>query len=223
MKTALIFAAGRGERLRPLTDAIPKALCTVHNIPLIEHHVIQLARAGFERILINHAYLGDQIRRQLGSGARFGLEIIYLPEPPGALETGGAIVNALPYLDNAPFVTVSADIFTDYDFSTLRPPANQTAHLVLVPAHPAHPTGDFGLSNTHHITNTPRQYVFANIACFDPDLFKSYAPGRYPLAPWLRAWADQEKITGEIHSGVWFNIGTLERLMRARAGIDHGV
>ena len=221
MKTALILAAGRGERLKPLTDNIPKALCAVHHIPLIEHHVIRLARAGFERAIINHAHLGDQIKRHLGCGVRFGLEIIYLPEPPGAFETGGAVVNALPYLGEQPFVTLSADIFTDYDFSTLRRPNKNAAHLVLIQPHPAHPMGDFGLSSTHHVTNTPRTYVFSNIACFDPRLFREYSLGRYAMAPLLRQGADNGQVTGDVYHGVWFNIGTLERLTRARACADH--
>ena len=217
MKTAFIFAAGRGERLRPFTDNIPKALCTIHQIPLIEHHVINLARAGFERILINHAYLGGQIKQHLGHGGRFGLDIIYLPEPPGALETGGAIIHAKPYLGDDPFVTISADIFTDYDFSALPIPIKNSAHLVLVPTHTAHPIGDFGLSKQQLITNTPRPYVFANIACLDPHLFQTCTPGRYSITPLLRQWATLHQLSGELYKGMWFNIGTSERLSQARS------
>lgn len=216
MKTALIFAAGRGERLKPFTDHTPKALCLVHNRPLIEHHVRGLAAAGFQRILINHAHLGDQIRRHLGDGARFNLEIIYLAEPPGALETGGAVVNALPYLNDAPFVTVSADIFTDFDWSTLQAPRANQAHLILVPTHGPYHSGDFGLTSAQCVSNTPRTHVFANIACFDPALFQGLPWGRYPIAPLLRQWVTQHRVTGEVFLGKWFNVGTQDELTDAR-------
>jgi MurNAc alpha-1-phosphate uridylyltransferase len=224
MNTAFIFAAGRGERLRPLTDTRPKALMVVHGVPLIEHHVVRLAQAGFERILINHAYLGDQIKRHLGHGEKFGVDIIYLPEPPGALETGGALLHARPYLGHDPFITISADIFTDFNFSTLRQQTEKPVHLVLVPTEPAHPIGDFGLSEAQQITNTSRRYVFANIARFDPNVFQSnmpkHTPHRTPLAPLLRHWVEQEQVSGQLYKGLWFNIGNEAQLSAAqrRAG-----
>ncbi|MBY0377209.1 MAG: NTP transferase domain-containing protein, partial [Gammaproteobacteria bacterium] len=119
MKTAMILAAGRGDRLKPLTEKQPKAMCLVQQKPLIEHHVARLAELGFERIVINHAYLGSQIRRHLGTGSKWGIEICYAPEPPGGLETGGGIYNALPLLGKQPFVTVNADVFTDFNFRML--------------------------------------------------------------------------------------------------------
>ena len=215
MKTALIFAAGRGERLRPMTDIKPKPLCTVHGIPLIEYHVKHLASAGFKHLIINHAYLGDQIRHFLGDGERFGIRISYSPEPPGALETGGGIVNALNLLGTEPFVTVNADIFTDYDFSTLQLPMNSLAHLVLIktPSYLSH--SDFGLSEPNVLDNENRIYTFAGIACYNPQLFVNAKYGRYSLVPMLRQLASERKATADIYTGRWFDIGTLQRLQLA--------
>lgn len=217
MKTAMILAAGRGERLRPLTDLIPKALCKVHGIPLIEYHVANLAKAGFNRIVINHAYLGGQIRRQLGNGERWGIEICYTPEPPGALETGGGIFNALPLLGNEPFVTVSADIFTDFDFTTLALPAQSGVHLILIDKPDYQSKADFGLSSTGLLDNTHRQYTFANIACFRPELFHDLKPGRYSVTPLLRQLANEGRATGEVYTGIWIDTGSPQRLLLAQS------
>lgn len=215
MKTALILAAGRGERLRPLTELRPKALCTIHNIALIDYHVSKLALAGFERLIINHAYLGGQIRQHLGNGVRWGVEICYSPEPPGALETGGAITNALPLLGDKPFATINADIFTDYDFTWLKPPETSLAHLVLVNTPDYKQDSDFGLSTSNHLENSHRQYTFAGIACYRPELFINNRPGRYSVTPLLRQLATNKQATGEIYRGAWFDIGTPSRLLLA--------
>src|ERR1700733_9166577 len=132
MNTAMILAAGRGERLRPLTECYPKALCIVKGKPLIEHHIINLAQAGFEKIVVNHAYHGSQIRHYLGDGRNWGVDIIYSPEPPGGLETGGGIIQALPFFNNKPFITVNADVYTDYDFKEIRMAKVDYLHLILV-------------------------------------------------------------------------------------------
>ena len=215
MKTAMILAAGRGERLRPLTELRPKALCTVHNKALIEYHITNLALAGFELLIINHAYLGGQIRHQLGNGARFGIKIYYSPEPPGGLETGGGIVNALPLLGNEPFLTVNADIFTDYDFASLTLPATSLVHLVLIKKPAYIQQGDFGLSKSCHLDNTHREYTFSGIACYRPELFKNCKPGRYSVTPLLRQVVIDKHATGEIYQGKWIDIGAPERLMSA--------
>lgn len=212
MKTAMIFAAGRGERLRPLTDSRPKALCTVHNIPLIEYHVAKLAMAGFEKLIINHAYLGGQIRRHLGDGARWGLKICYSPEPPGALETGGGIVNALPILGKQPFLTVNADIYTDYDFAKLKLPKSSSVHLVLVPKPAYYKLGDFGLTDTGQLDNKNRLYTFAGIACYRPELFSHCLPGRYSVVAMLRNLVMNQQASGEAYQGKWIDIGSIERL-----------
>ena len=215
MKTAMILAAGRGERLRPLTDLTPKALCKVHKIPLIEYHVSNLAQAGFTRLIINHAWLGGQIRQHLGNGARWGVEICYAPEPPGGLETGGGIVNALPLLGNQPFLTVNADIYTDYDFATLSLPAESRAHLILINKPVYLQQGDFGLSSASIVNNDDKQYTFAGIACYRPDLFYHLKPGRYSVTPMLRLLAIKGLLTGEVYAGKWIDIGSPERLCLA--------
>ena len=219
MKTAFIFAAGRGERLKPITDTKPKSLCTVHGIPLIEYHIKHLALAGFEHIIINHAYLGSQIRDYVGHGERFDVRISYAPEPPGALETGGAIVNALDLLGTEPFLTVNADIFTDYDFARLQLPVNSLAHIVLIktPSYLSH--SDFGLSEPNILENENKQYTFAGIAYYSPALFMNAKPGRYSLAPILRELASDKKATAEIYTGQWFDIGTPHRLRLANESL----
>ena len=215
MNTALLLAAGRGERLRPLTDNLPKALCRIHNVPLIEYHLRNLAQAGYQRVVINHAHLGDTIRRQLGNGSRFGIAICYAPEPPGALETRGGIVNALPLLGKSPFITINADIFTDFPFEKANLPEQSLAHLVLVPTPSYREHGDFGLSQSLHLDNTDRNYTFSGIACYDPKVFYASNPGRYSVTPLLRQLANNHQATGELYLGSWFDIGTPERLLEA--------
>ena len=217
MKTAMILAAGRGERLRPLTDLMPKALCKVHGIALIEYHITHLARAGFNRIVINHAYFGGQIRRLLGHGDRFGIEICYAPEPPGGLETGGGIFNALPLLGEEPFVTVNADVFTDFDFVQLALPIHSCAHLVLINKPDYQSQGDFGLSSTGLLDNNHRQYTFAGIACYQPAFFHGSKPGRYSVTPLLRQLANEGRATGEFYTGTWIDIGSPARLILAQS------
>jgi MurNAc alpha-1-phosphate uridylyltransferase len=217
MKVAMILAAGRGERLKPLTDYIPKPLCKVNHIPLIEHHLLNLARAGFERIIINHAYLGGCIRQYLGNGARWGVEIHYSPEPPGGLETGGGIVQALPFLGNNPFITVNADIYTDFDFQQLRQiDSSQLMHLVLVKNNTAlSHYGDFGLTTDALVINSKRDYTFAGIAYYHPQIFKNCQYGRYSVTPLIKKYVDEQKVTGSMHQGLWYDIGSLERLKAA--------
>lgn len=216
MKTAMILAAGRGERLKPLTERIPKAMCVVKEKPLIEHHVSNLAKAGFERLVINHAYLGGQIRQHLGNGSHWGVEICYSPEPPGGLETGGGIVNALPLLGNQPFITVNADIYTDFDFTQLQPVNPDSMHVILVNKNPElNHHGDFGLVNQKQLTNTNPEYILAGICCYHPEIFANCKQGRYSVAPLIRHYADQAKATANIYDGVWFDIGSLKRLHAA--------
>lgn len=216
MKTAMILAAGRGERLKPLTDTKPKALCVVHGKPLIEHHVINLAKAGFEKIIINHAYLGGQIRQHLGNGAQWGVQIHYSPEPPGGLETGGGIKNALPLLGNQPFITVNADIYTDFDFSSLQVSEHNAIHIVLVNKNPAlKHHGDFGLVNQNQVTNANPEYTLAGICCYHPQVFSKCRQGRYSVAPLIRYYADLTQVTASMYNGLWFDIGSMERLCAA--------
>lgn len=216
MKTAMILAAGRGERLKSLTEAKPKALCVVKGKPLIEHHVINLAKAGFKRLIINHAYLGGQIRQYLGNGQDWGIEICYSPEPPGGLETGGGIVNALPILGNQPFITVNADIYTDFDFTQLQLLNNDSIHVILVNKNPVlNHHGDFGLVNQIQLTNTNPEYTLAGICCYHPQVFADCKQGRYSVAPIIRHHAEHNKATASIYNGIWFDIGSIERLQAA--------
>ncbi|WP_133136261.1 nucleotidyltransferase family protein [Legionella rowbothamii] len=216
MNTAMILAAGRGERLKPLTEIKPKALCVVKGKPLIEHHVINLAKAGYEKIVINHAYLGGQIRQFLGNGERWGVQIIYSAEPPGGLETGGGIVNALSLLGNQPFITVNADIYTDFDYSLLPTPELNSIHVMLVNKNPTlNHHGDFGLINQQQLTNANREYTLAGICCYHPQVFSECKQGRYSVAPLIRRYTDLAKVTAEVYSGLWFDIGSLDRLYAA--------
>jgi MurNAc alpha-1-phosphate uridylyltransferase len=216
MKIAMILAAGRGERLRPLTEHLPKALCKVHGKPLIEHHVINLAKAGFKKIVINHAYLGDQIRQYLGNGQQFGVDIYYSPEPPGGLETGGGIVNALPLLGEKPFITVNADIFTDFNFAQLDTEIVEYIHVILVDKNPVlKHIGDFGLTNGNRLTIENPEYTFTGIACYHPQIFSRAKNGRYSITPVIKKYTSENKTSAFLHQGTWFDIGSFERLEAA--------
>ena len=211
----MIFAAGRGERLKPLTDACPKALCTVRGTPLIEYHIQHLADAGFNTIVINIAHLGSMIRDYLGNGSRWNINILYSPEPPGALETGGALVNARHLLGDERFVTVNADIVTDYDFSKLSLPKESIAHLVLVnqPSYYAH--ADFGLSENGLLSLENKHYTFSGIACYSPRIFDNLKPGRFSITPVIKQQIENQRVSREIYSGQWIDIGSPERLESA--------
>lgn len=199
--------------MKPITERMPKALCIVKERPLIEHHVINLVKAGFQRVVINHAYLGGQIRQHLGNGSRWGIDICYSPEPPGGLETGGGIVNALPLLGVNPFITVNADIYTDFDFSQLQPENTASIHVILVNKNPAlNHHGDFGLINQIHLSNNNPEYTLAGICCYNPKIFTDCRQGRYSIAPLIRQYAAQNKATASVYNGLWYDIGTLERL-----------
>jgi MurNAc alpha-1-phosphate uridylyltransferase len=209
---AMILAAGRGERMRPLTDATPKALLRVGGQALIERHVHALARAGVTELVINHAHLGDQIVQALGDGAAWGVRIAYSAETGAALETGGGIFRALPLLGPAPFVAVNADIWTDYDFAALPREPGGVAHLVMVDNPPQHPGGDFSLAAGRLAQRGPAMLTFSGIGVYRPALFDGCTPGAFPLAPLLRRAMDAGRVTGEHHTGRWYDIGTPARL-----------
>jgi N-acetyl-alpha-D-muramate 1-phosphate uridylyltransferase len=216
-RAAMILAAGRGERLRPMTDTTPKPLLRVRGQPLIERHVIGLARAGVERIVINLAWLGAQIREYLGDGARYGVAIIYSEEQPRALETAGGIVRALPHLGPAPFAVVNGDIYTDFPFETLRVAADRDAHLVLAPNPPQHPRGDFGLERGLALGTAESQYTFSGIAMYRSAFFAGCADGVFPLKPLLLRSMAAERCSAELYTGVWEDVGTPERLSALNA------
>jgi MurNAc alpha-1-phosphate uridylyltransferase len=212
---AMILAAGRGERMRPLTDHTPKPLLLVRGKPLIAWHIQNLVAAGFTDLVINHAHLGAQLEAALGDGAQFGAQIRYSPESV-ALETAGGIANALPLLGDAPFVVVNGDIFCDYDFAALRDVdlQNDNAHLVLVNNPEHHPNGDFYVSN-HRVVETADvpKLTFSGIGLYHPRLFQALTRGNpAPLAPLLRQHIALGKISGEHHQGQWVDVGTPARL-----------
>jgi MurNAc alpha-1-phosphate uridylyltransferase len=208
----MILAAGRGERMRPLTDTTPKPLLRIGGQMLIEHHVHALARAGITGLVINHAHLGEKIARALGDGSAYGVAIQYSPEGEAALETGGGIFNALPLLGEAPFLVVNADIWTDFDFAGLPQDIDTLAHLVMVDNPPQNPEGDFSLSEGRLAQQGPAMLTFSGIGIYRPELFSGCTPGAFPLAPLLRAAMDAGQVTGEHFTGSWFDIGTPERL-----------
>ncbi|WP_301151234.1 N-acetylmuramate alpha-1-phosphate uridylyltransferase MurU [Metapseudomonas otitidis] len=220
---AMILAAGKGERMRPLTLHTPKPLVRAAGVPLIEYHLKALAAAGFVDVVINHAWLGQQIEDHLGDGARFGLRIRYSPEGE-PLETGGGIHRALPLLGDEPFLVVNGDIWTDYDFARLRAPLDGLAHLVLVdnPAH--HPGGDFQLHQGRVSDGVPGEpgLTYSGIAVLDPRLFEGCQPGAFKLAPLLRDAMGHAQVSGEHHLGHWVDVGTLERLAEVERLVEAG-
>jgi N-acetyl-alpha-D-muramate 1-phosphate uridylyltransferase len=220
VRVAMILAAGRGERLRPMTDTIPKPMLPVRGQPLIERHVIALARAGMERIVINLAWLGARISEYLGDGARYGVSIAYSEERPRALETAGGIFRALPLLAPGPFAVVNGDVYTDFPFESLQVAAGQDAHLVLVRNPTQHPQGDFGLDEGLALAAAANKYTFSGIAVYRPTLFAGCADGVFPLKPLLLRSMAAKRCSAELYTGVWEDIGTPERLqaLNAQAG-----
>ncbi|MDT6919524.1 N-acetylmuramate alpha-1-phosphate uridylyltransferase MurU [Pseudomonas atacamensis] len=218
---AMILAAGKGERMRPLTLTTPKPLVRAAGVPLIEYHLCALAAAGFTEIVINHAWLGQQIEDHLGDGSRFGLSIQYSPEGE-PLETGGGIFRALSLLGDDAFLVVNGDIWTDYDFSVLHQPINGLAHLVLAdnPAH--HPKGDFTLIDGKVQDGEPdaQTLTYSGIGVLHPQLFDGCSDGAFKLAPLLRNAMAKGEVTGERLKGHWVDVGTYERLAEAEALIE---
>ncbi len=210
---AMILAAGKGERMRPLTLHTPKPLVRARGVPLIEYHLNALREAGFHDLVINHAWLGQQIEDYVGDGQRLGLDIRYSPEGE-PLETGGGIFRALPLLGDDPFVVVNGDIWTDYDFAALRTPLAGLAHLVLIdnPAH--HPSGDFSLvdGQVRDDDSAGARLTYSGIAILHPRLFAGCEAGAFKLAPLLRDAMRDGKVTGEHFKGRWVDVGTHERL-----------
>lgn len=218
---AMILAAGKGERLRPLTLHTPKPLVRAGGVPLIEYHLRALAAAGFTEIVINHAWLGQQIEDYVGDGSRFGVSIQYSAEGE-PLETGGGIVKALPLLGDKPFMVVNGDIWTDYDFARLRQPLAGLAHLVLVDNPEHHPSGDFYLSEGHVRDAVPGvdTLTYSGIAVLSPALFDGAPAGAFKLAPLLRNAMAAGAVSGERLPGLWVDVGTHERLAEVESLIE---
>jgi MurNAc alpha-1-phosphate uridylyltransferase len=208
---AMILAAGRGERMRPLTDKLPKPLLPVSGKPLIVRHIERLAEAGFYHLVINHAHLGEMIEAELGDGAAWGVEIVYSPESV-ALETGGGIYRALPWLGGEPFLVVNGDVWCDLDFSQLSLKQGDLAHLVLVPNPDHHREGDFQLTQGRVNQGGESRLTFSGIGIYHPRMFAFCRPGAFPLAPLLREAMDRGLVSGECFRGLWMDIGTPQRL-----------
>ena len=210
---AMILCAGRGERMRPLTDTLPKPLLEVRGKPLIVWHIEKLVKAGFKEIIINIAHLGYKIPQALGDGSRWGVNIIYSDEQEsGALESAGGIVKALPLLGDEPFLVVNGDVFCDYAFDVNFNLENNLAHLILVPNPEHNKNGDFGLKNASVLNQDDIQYTFSGIGYYNPKLFENLEVTKSALAPLLRAEIENKNISGELFSGTWHDIGTPQRL-----------
>jgi N-acetyl-alpha-D-muramate 1-phosphate uridylyltransferase len=224
---AIVLAAGRGERLRPITDTLPKPLVTVAGKPLIVYHLEALSRAGVRDVVINLSWLPDKLREALGDGSRYGVSITYTDEGPVALETGGGIFNALQHLGPGPFLVVNGDTFTDIDFGALRAKAESDtrsgalARIVLVPNPTQHPRGDFGLQGDDVVERDTERFTYSGVGLYRPELFEGCAPGKFPLAPLLKRAIAAVRLRGELHRGEWCDVGTPQRLseldMRVRA------
>lgn len=212
MMKAIILAAGRGERMRPLTDDTPKPLLKVNDKALIEYHLQNLQLAGIKQVVINHAWLGTQIETALGDGSRYGVQIQYSPEGEQALETGGGLFNALPLLGDAPFIAINGDIWSDYPLQNLPPEPPGLAHLVLIDNPPQHLLGDFALHGDRLLSEGEDKLTFSGIGVYRPELLAGQQAGVFPLAPILREAMARREICGEHYSGRWFDIGTPERL-----------
>ena len=214
---AMILAAGRGERMRPLTDTLPKPLLQVAGKTLIEYHIEALHKAGINELVINHAWLGNKIEQYLGNGHRFGVQIHYSREAE-ALETAGGIRQALPLLGNKPFIVVNGDVFTDYDYTHLTEfKLNSPAHLVLVNNPEHNQQGDFYLQDNrvYDKVKTPepvKRFTFSGIGLYQPEFFAPLKPGKQALAPLLRKAMAQQQVSGEFYPGLWLDIGTPQRL-----------
>lgn len=208
---AMILAAGRGERMRPLTDLLPKPLLAVGGKPLIVHHIEKLKAAGVTELVINHAWLGHKLVESLGDGRALGVTIHWSAEE-SALETAGGIVQALPLLGSEPFLVINGDTWLDLDYHTLvsQPLGDDLAHLWLAPNPPQHPVGDFALQGGR-VMDTPA-FTFSGVGLYDPAAFAGFAGGARKLAPLLRDWMAQGRVGGSLLAGEWRDIGTVDRL-----------
>ena len=209
---AMILAAGKGERLRPLTDDVPKALVEVNGQSLLERHLQNVHDAGIERVVINLGWLGERIAERIGSGSGFGLEVVYSIEGDNILETGGGIHKALPMLGDDPFLVVNADIYTDMPVPSIELANEHVGHLVMVPTPDYRDHGDFDLVGGMIRNGDAPSLTFSGVAIYRPEFFAGCEPGRFPLAPMLREAAEARTLAGSLYEGLWADIGTPERL-----------
>lgn len=217
-RKAMILAAGLGQRMRPLTDLLPKPMLPAGGKPLLQYHLEALAHIGVREVVINLAYLGDKIRNFVGTGERFGLVVTYSEEPE-PLETAGALLQALPLLGDQPFILINGDVWTDYPLANLANyalPDDDDAHLILVPNPEFHPTGDFSPNHNGRLENNPNlvKFTFGGLSLIHPRLISQYPQQRnkFPLGEVLRFGIAQNKISAEVYRGNWNDVGTPERL-----------
>ncbi len=209
----MVLAAGRGERMRPLTDHLPKPLLQVGGKALLDHHIEALAAAGIGSVIVNLAWHGEKIRAALGTGDRFGIAITYSDEGPRALETGGGIFKALTFLAPGPFLVVNGDVWTDWRLRReLQLRADDLAHFVLVPNPPHHPKGDFALSGTRVVEEGESRFTYSGIGLYREEFFAGCLPGAFPLLPLMQRAIRAGRVSGELYAGRWQDIGTPERL-----------
>jgi MurNAc alpha-1-phosphate uridylyltransferase len=213
----MLLAAGRGERMRPLSDTLPKPLMEVGGSALIVWHLAALARAGVREVVINLSWLGGKLRAALGDGRDFGVRISWSEEGPVPLETGGGIFHALPLLGREPFLVVNADIWTDIDFGQLHLPREAHAHLVLIANPPHHPRGDFGLEGERVVNRDSERFTYSGVGVYSPEFFAGCSAGRFPLLPLLNRAIAASRVSGEVHRGQWCDVGTAERLANLSA------
>ena len=217
---AMLLAAGRGERMRPLTDTLPKPLVQVGGRALIEWHLQALARAGIREVVINLSWLAGKLRAALGDGRDFGVSISWSDEGPVPLETGGGIFRALPQLGPGPFLVVNADIWTDIDFGLLTLAPEAQAHLVLIPNPAHHPRGDFGLEGERVVMRESERFTYSGVGVYGSEFFAGCTAGRFPLLPLLNRAISAGKVRGAVHRGQWCDVGTAERLASLSARLS---
>ena len=218
----MILAAGRGDRMRPLSDAMPKPLLEVGGYRLIDYHLAALLKAGIREVVVNLSWLGDRIREALGNGTGYGLSITYSPEGPSPLGTGGGIHRVLPLLGADPFLLVNGDVWIDLSFEDLRRPGGSLAHLVLVANPPHHPGGDYGLDGDGRVFAQAAPQTYSGVAVLDPRLFDGCEASTFPLKPLLDRALAAGRLTGQRHEGHWSDVGTPERLAALDAQLRLG-
>lgn len=218
---AMILAAGRGERLRPITDKLPKPLVEVGGVTLLERHLRSLADAGVTTVVINLGWLGDMIVERIGSGQRYGLQVCYSPEYDHILDSGGGIRRALPLLGSDPFWVINGDILTDFILPNSTLAGDCSAHLVLVETPPDKDKGDFDLVDGKVRNGEKPAYTFSGIACYRPGFFEQQPEERFSVVPLLRQAADSGQLSGVVHEGQWVDVGTAARLAKINRELEN--
>jgi len=215
----MVLAAGRGERMRPVTDTLPKPLVPVAGKPLIGYQLQRLAAAGVREVVINLSWLGERIRSTLGDGRDYGLSIAYSEEGPVPLETGGGIFRALPLLGSGPFLVINGDTWSDIDYSHLVLEDGAHGRIVLVP-NPTHKArGDFGLEGDLVVDREVDRFTYSGVGVYRPEFFAGCSPGKFPMLPLLKRAISSRLLRGELHRGEWCDVGTPERLATLDADV----